>query len=185
MAARWKVKVDRSRRPRPRFTFTLVAMVIAAVLLILDRYNHPGTSLVANDYKSQQTAPGSSKIGGASSPGGNGLLHRLWKPQPDDLLPHATALGLSPTQQAGIRRIGSNWQRRKAVFESEMQGQSPPADTRVTSVESIRSGLGEYSRLSREYDEARRQAWQESMALLSKRQQQQAEGLLKPEGIER
>jgi hypothetical protein len=102
----------------------------------------------------------------------------LWKPEAGLLLKRGRELGLTERQKTEIARLDRQWRADKAALDASLRDLS--ADTSAllertnaahgAPLRSIQSGLGDYSRLSREYDARRAAAWFQAVALLSKPQ---------------
>ena len=89
----------------------------------------------------------------------------LWKPEPTLLLKRAD-LGLSADQLTSIKAISHEWETEKRQLLTAMQGTSPARGR----VDQIQSQLGDYSRLSQQYNVARSARWSEVAQLLTPRQ---------------
>jgi hypothetical protein len=102
----------------------------------------------------------------------------LWKPETGLLLARDNDLNLTGVQKASIARLDRQWNADKAALQASLRDVS--ADTSAlldgthsvhgASLHTIQSGLGDYSRMSREYDSRRAGYWFRAVALLSSKQ---------------
>ena len=95
----------------------------------------------------------------------------LWKPEPKVLLALQHELALQPDQARRIREIENAWAAAKSRLEREMDAVTQRVGKERT-VEAIRSGLGHYSSLSREFGSEREQAWSSAVAILNVHQRE-------------
>ena len=95
-------------------------------------------------------------------------VHALRKPEPGQLL-GASGIGLSQDQRSRIEKIASAWQVRKASLEASMAGFRP----QQARMDELRTSLEDYSRISRQYDAERSEAWQNALAVLTPSQRSQ------------
>lgn len=89
----------------------------------------------------------------------------LWKPEPALLLAHE-GLGLTVSQRDSIEKVSRAWQAEKQHLLAAMRGTAPTQGR----VDQIQSQLGDYSRLSQQYNVARSARWSEAAQYLTPRQ---------------
>ncbi len=89
----------------------------------------------------------------------------LWKPEPVLLLTRAD-LELTASQRTAIEKISKEWEVEKRHMLDAMQGTEPTQGR----LDQIQSQLGDYSRLSEQYNIARSARWSEAAQLLTPRQ---------------
>jgi len=110
-----------------------------------------------------------SEAGGQPAP-----IKPLVKPEPARLLSLAS-LELTGAQRARIQMISTRWLAAKASLEAAMEKSIAAVDRDSTaSVSSLKSDLGAYSQLSREFAARRDAAWQEALEVLRPAQRAQA-----------
>lgn len=96
----------------------------------------------------------------------------LFKPQPGDLLAHATELQLDPEVRAAITAIAAKWDVDRQKLEKRLADATPALDPRSKkSLAALRADFAPYTELSQTYDELRRQYWNEALAKLNSKQQ--------------
>ena len=101
-------------------------------------------------------------------------IQPLVKPEPAKLLSLAS-LELNGDQRARIQTISTQWLAAKASLEAAMEKSVAAVDRNATaSVSSLKSDLGAYSQLSREFAARRDAAWQEALGVLTPAQRAQA-----------
>ncbi len=94
-----------------------------------------------------------------------GPVRPLWKPEPGLLLTQA-GLSLTAVQIEKIRAIDSAWQRERDQLGRAMDGFSPSRGR----VDQVQAQLGDYSKLSRNYDAARTLHWEAAIRVLDSNQ---------------
>jgi hypothetical protein len=102
----------------------------------------------------------------------------LWKPEVGLLTKHGIELNLTPKQMTAMGNLDRQWRSDKAALEASLRDAT--ADTASTldqttpnhgtQLRTIQSGLGDYSRTSREYDARRADYWFRAVALLNRSQ---------------
>lgn len=101
-------------------------------------------------------------------------IQPLVKPEPAKLLSLAS-LELNGDQRARIETISTQWLAVKASLVAAMEKSIAAVDRDATaSVSSLKSDLGAYSQLSREFAARRDAAWQEALGVLTPAQRSQA-----------
>ncbi len=117
-------------------------------------------------------------------------IRRLWKPGPDLLIEHGSALKLSNVQRSQIGKLNAQWRTEKTALELDLCTAAQNASARVQADETgdaasqsqIVSGLAAYSQLSRSYEESRVDFWRRAAALLSAEQRNKLQQLAETYG---
>jgi hypothetical protein len=94
----------------------------------------------------------------------------LFKPQPIDLI-NRKDLHLSNAQVEQITKFNNEWRTVQRRVMNALNEFEPKKGTK----EQVAAQMQEYSKLSREYDEAREKAWKSSLAVLDSSQRALAE----------
>jgi hypothetical protein len=104
-----------------------------------------------------------------------GPVAPLWKPEVSLLNENAYALNLSTAQQQKLTPLDESWRREKALLLAGMDQASAQTTQAAGTAQSLRGvplsvikqSLGDYSSLSRQYDERRRDYWAQATTPLS------------------
>jgi hypothetical protein len=109
----------------------------------------------------------------------------LWKPEVALLSDNAAALSLSEAQRTKLGAVDRAWRREKAALLAEMDRTSAQTSQAASATQSergaplglIREGMTDYSALSRQYDERRRDYWAQATTLLTPAQRTKLDAL--------
>jgi hypothetical protein len=100
-------------------------------------------------------------------------LPRPWKPEVSLLLERASVLKLDAGQIKELTALNSAWLREKAALLHEIERAASGARPQGSaSASQITAGLGDYSRLSQQYNERRANYWRRAVAKLTGEQVQ-------------
>ncbi len=102
----------------------------------------------------------------------------LWKPEVDLILQHGSQLQLSDRQKQRIEALHSSWTLEKTSLEEAMRSavssaggtQKVAQRYHSASASQITGSLGDYSRLSQQYNEQRAACWLQALAALTTEQ---------------
>jgi hypothetical protein len=150
---------------------TILALLIGGAALVM---RYPGANAPAGAKLTKQL----DSAGFASASAIPSPTQPLWKPEAGLLLERGQDLRLTDRQRTRIEQIDRQWRADKAALETSMRDMSSGTSsvlertdaTHGASLHAIQSGLGDYSRMSREYDARRASCWYQALALLSNAQ---------------
>ena len=150
---------------------TILALLVGGAALVM-RYAGANPPAGVNITKQLDSA-GFASASAIPSP-----TQPLWKPEATLLLERGQALRLTDRQKAHIAQIDRQWRADKAALETSMRDVSSGTSVLLdrtdaghgASLHAIQSGLGDYSRMSREYDARRAARWYHALALLTNAQ---------------
>lgn len=103
---------------------------------------------------------------------------KLWKPEVGLLLQHASELRLNSRQKQKLDALNTAWQQEKTALEEAMRRAVSEADGKRKEAEAYHSAsarqitesLGDYSRLSHQYNDRRASYWSQALATLKPEQ---------------
>lgn len=172
-------------RFRPRFGYgTLIALAVVAALWWsgLLKPQEPN-----NDLRVAYEADRSGKLRRVDTPTASSPTPRWQVKEPRLLLQHAEDLGLTDDQRNEVQRIAQAWEREEKRWletiqreQTRAQQEMQPRDKSAVPYTALRQSLQGYSELSRAYAQARAQAWQQALAVLSPQQRERAKRLFEP-----
>ena len=175
-----KIPTNTSRRPRLIGPATLLALLLGVAILIVGRMSnapaqHAGVVFEADAQGHMQRIASASAL---PSP-----KPKLWKPEVNQLVEKSVALRLTPEQTANLNHIDARWMAEKVDLEGQLSRAVTQAKPQVKgSVEQMTANLGDYSRLSRRYEERRAAFWSQVLATLSEPQYQEWNRIAPQEG---
>lgn len=155
---------------RPRFGAGSIVMIVGLVAFGLYGYlSQPGP--IKSTYYEADATGNLKLVDRPSLPAQKPLvpLARL-KPEPTLILDHASRLGLQPAQSKALAALAKSWQEKREAFQVQMgqsQKAAEPTQGSRSSINHLKSGLADYSRLSVEYDLERQEFWNRSLAVLT------------------
>ena len=164
---------------------TILAILGAAVLFISGKMSEPRARAGVSGRMVYE-ADANGKMQPVESPSAAAInIPPLWKPEPEWALQRGAELNLTAAQKDQIERLRAEWAAEKQTFSQAMNGSaaelertvSPSAGHRGASMSFLKSGLADYSTLSRQYDARRTIFWQRTVDLLSKAQRERVETL--------
>ena len=165
-----KQKTPQQTSPRRRLVgpATLVALLLGVAILIVGRMSsapaHQNGVIFQADAQGRMQRVASAAV--PPSP-----RRKLWKPEVKQLMEEGPTLSLTPEQTANLTRLNALWGAEKTDLEGQLNRAVTQAKPQEKgSVEQVTANLGDYSRLSRRYDERRAAYWSQALATLSEPQ---------------
>ena len=187
MSSNSKLKTNRDKRttnvpPRHRWfgPGTLFALLIGAAVLATQAWNgQSGLAAGAGRIDYMAESHGQIRSAAAPAPSVSSIpvpTGPLWKPEVGWLL--RQDLHLTSSQKQEILSLDRGWRTEKAGLDRELQDATAGASRVVAQRQSehavswalLKTGLGEYSEISRQFDARRADYWHRGLSVLNKAQ---------------